>query len=323
MGRASARVGAWMVALSLFAVAGSTLPGALAGAASAMPGAPTIISVAPGERRAIVKFKGPADPKGQIVGYRGTCTAVAGGANGASVRQQSPIVVGHLTGGRRYTCQVAAQTRAGTGPFSAPSPVVVPTDAPANQLPDPPSVVHATAAVAAVEVRFNRLARSGGQMVTRYRARCTSTTDGKQHYAREESRPPIIVRHLLEATAYTCKVAARNPSGWSVYSKASNQVVTKTRRPGAPVITSVTPGARSLQVAFGPPANHGGASITAYRVTCTSSDGGVSGSKAGAHSPLTVIGLPAKTYQCRMTATNSYGTGPASAPSKPVTVSAS
>ena len=112
-------------------------------------------------------------------------------------------------------------------------------------------------------------------MVTRYRARCTSTTDGKQHYAREESRPPIIVRHLLEATAYTCKVAARNPSGWSVYSKPSNQVVTKTRRPGAPVITSVTPGARSLQVAFGPPANHGGTSITAYRVTCTSSDGGV------------------------------------------------
>ena len=63
MGRASARVGAWLVVLSLFAVAGSTLSGALAGAASAMPGAPTIISGRARRAAGHRQVQGPRGPQ--------------------------------------------------------------------------------------------------------------------------------------------------------------------------------------------------------------------------------------------------------------------
>jgi titin len=320
MRRPRARAGIWTAGLGLLALAGSTLAAAPAGGAVAKPGAPTITSVVPGERSLLVYFKKPASNGGSpIFNYRATCTPENGGTPGSREREVSPILVTKLTGGKQYTCRVAAQSSAGLGPYSAKSQVVVPRSEPAKGLPDPPIYIEARPAVAAVEVRFNVVGQSGGQAVTGYRALCTST-DGTHHNTQRKGSSPIIVDHLLEAKAYSCKVATRNPSGWSAYSKASNTVVTKTTRPGAPSIKSVTAGAHSVKVAFGPPANPGGTRISSYQATCTSSDGGVSGTNRGSGSPITVSSLSAKTYRCRVIATNTYGTGPPSALSKPVVV---
>ena len=49
-----------------------------------------------------------------------------------------------------------------------------------------------------------------------------------------------------------------------------------------------TAGLRSVTVTYSPPASDGGASITEYRVACTSSDGGESNSKTEHASPTTV-----------------------------------
>ena len=57
--------------------------------------------------------------------------------------------------------------------------------------------------------------------------------------------------------------------------------------PAAPSITSVTRGNNSATVAFTSNGD-GGDPITDYRVTCTSSNGGISRSKTGATSPITV-----------------------------------
>jgi hypothetical protein len=74
----------------------------------------------------------------------------------------------------------------------------------------------------------------------------------------------------------------------------------------------------SLKNTFAAPMNNG-APITSYSVTCASSNGGVTRTKTGAASPITVTTLsPGKTYVCRVSATNSRGTGPLSDPSAPV-----
>ena len=54
---------------------------------------------------------------------------------------------------------------------------------------------------------------------------------------------------------------------------ASPAAAAKATVPGAPTITTVTPGTRSVVVAFTAPADNGGARISGYRVACTPSSG--------------------------------------------------
>jgi titin len=80
-------------------------------------------------------------------------------------------------------------------------------------------------------------------------------------------------------------------------------------------VSAVKVASGQIRVSFTPGANNGSA-ITSFTATCTSSNGGVAGSKSGAASPLTVINLTAtKTYTSTVKATNARGTGLSSAPS--------
>ena len=87
--------------------------------------------------------------------------------------------------------------------------------------------------------------------------------------------------------------------------------------PGAPTIGTATRSAsQSIQITFTGPANIGGSAITTY--TATSNTGGFTGTSAS--SPVTVTGLTNGTaYTFTVTATNSFGTGPASSASNPAT----
>lgn len=92
------------------------------------------------------------------------------------------------------------------------------------------------------------------------------------------------------------------------------------RIPGAPTIGTATAGNASANVAFTAPADLGiPATITSY--TATSSPGGFTGT--GASSPVTVSGLTNGTsYTFTVTATNAFGTGPASEASNSVSPAA-
>jgi hypothetical protein len=89
--------------------------------------------------------------------------------------------------------------------------------------------------------------------------------------------------------------------------------------PSPPTGVSATKtAAGQLRVAFTAGANNGSAT-TSYTATCTSSNGGVTGSQSGTSGPLVVSGLTTtKTYTCTVAATNGRGTGPASSPSAAV-----
>ncbi len=87
--------------------------------------------------------------------------------------------------------------------------------------------------------------------------------------------------------------------------------------PGAPTIGTATAGNAQASVSFSAPASNGGAAITGY--TVTSSPGSFTGT--GATSPIIVSGLTNGTaYTFTVTATNSAGTGAASAASNSVTL---
>ena len=82
--------------------------------------------------------------------------------------------------------------------------------------------------------------------------------------------------------------------------------------PDAPTIGAATPGNGSASIAFAAPGNDGGSPITGYTASCTG--GGSTFTGTGAASPIAVGGLANGTaYACSVTATNSAGTGPASA----------
>lgn len=86
--------------------------------------------------------------------------------------------------------------------------------------------------------------------------------------------------------------------------------------PGAPTIGAATAGNGQAVVTFSTPASNGGGTITGY--TVTSSPGGITGT--GVSSPITVTGLTNGTaYTFTVRATNSAGTGSASAASNSVT----
>ena len=83
----------------------------------------------------------------------------------------------------------------------------------------------------------------------------------------------------------------------------------------APAPTVTNPAAGSLKVTFKAPAANG-SPITGFTAKCTSGNGGATGSKSGAKSPITVTGLTAgKNYRCRVLATNARGAGSPSGPS--------
>jgi len=91
--------------------------------------------------------------------------------------------------------------------------------------------------------------------------------------------------------------------------------------PGTPTISEVFDGTgssaspTSVGVAFTVPPNPGGAPITSETATCVGLNGGPNGTATGLGSPIFVGGLAAVgAYQCTVTATNMFGTSPASPP---------
>ncbi|BFI95153.1 MAG: hypothetical protein RSP_06630 [Rhodanobacter sp.] len=267
--------------------------------AAVVPGAPTIGTATSGDAQASVGFTAPSFTGGAaITGY--TATSNPGGLTGTCAN--APCVVTGLANGTAYTFTVTATNSAGTGAASAASNSVTPKASQTITFANPGTQNFGTTPTLTATA-------SSGLAVTFSSATtnvCTITAGGV----------------LTTVTSGTCTIDA-NQAGNGTYlaaAQVSQSFAIAGVAPGAPTIGTATASDAQATVAFTPPTNTGGAAITGY--TATSNPGGLTGTCANA--PCVVTGLANGTaYTFTVTATNSAGTGAASAASNSVTPKAS
>jgi len=224
---------------------------------------------------------------------------------------RATVVLTGLTNGKTYIFKVAAANAVGTGPQS-PASNAVTIGAPAA-----PTSVGAIPGKRQATLTWVAGATNGSPII-RYIVTPYIGGIAQRRRALNSSATTQAVGGLANGKSYTFKLLAENANGAGTLSTWSNAVIV-----GAPAAPT---GAHPVRVAAGTfkvnfsPGSNDGAPITAYSTTCTSSDGGVTQTATGTVSPITVTGLSGgKSYTCTITARNSRGAGPASAPSASVT----
>ncbi|MEU7839274.1 fibronectin type III domain-containing protein [Nonomuraea sp. NPDC049129] len=183
----------------------------------------------------------------------------------------------------------------------------------APAVPSPPTGVTATAGEGSAGVKWRRPA-DGGAPITGYTV--TASPGGKT------ARVPAgtleaTVTGLTDGSEYTFTVTAANAVGTSGRSAPSDPVTPGgPRKPGRPFITSVYGRDGEVRVEWSPP-DTGTDGLSGYVVT-TSPSGAIVNAP-GTATQATVGGLTNGTdYTFTVSAVNTAGTGPESAPSDPV-----
>jgi hypothetical protein len=193
---------------------------------------------------------------------------------------------------------------------------------PAATVPGAPRNASATAGNAQATVAWQPPIDDGGSTITQYTA---TSTPGSKTCMWTTGPLTCTVTGLTNGTSYTFKVTATNSVGTGLPSSSSNAVTPTSSPsatvPGAPQNVTAVAGNTKAAVSWSAPASNGGSAISSYVATSTP------GSKTcpWTTGPLTctVSGLTNGTsYTFVVRATNSVGTGPASAPSNAVTPTA-
>jgi cytochrome c peroxidase len=173
--------------------------------------------------------------------------------------------------------------------------------------PGAPTGVTATAGNASASIAFTAPASNGGAAITSYTATCVS---GALTQSASAGASPIAVTGLTNGLAYSCTVTAANSVGAGPASAAAS-VTPTTGAPGAPTLQSAGAFNASALLTFAA-GSPGSSPITGYTATCTA--GASSIVRAGAASPILVLGLTNGTaYSCTVAAANAQGAGPSSA----------
>jgi len=238
-------------------------------------------------------------------------TSAAGNIlNGQSVcvRHMSAATVSTTT---TTTLTVGTAVNPFSTTFQSTTESVIPT------VPDPPTNVLAIAGNAQAGVSFVPPANTGGSAISGYTV-SSHPAGGTDSNAGSTSISHTVVG-LTNGIAYNFTVTATNAVGTSANSVPSNSV-TPVGPPGAPTGVIATANIFSqVIVRFVAPGNNGGSPITGYSVSSNPA-GGVDSNAGGLATMHTIVGLTIGTsYTFTVTATNSLGTGPPSAPSNAVT----
>jgi cellulose 1,4-beta-cellobiosidase len=267
-----------------------------------VPQPPTIVSATPGNGSVTVKWAAPASDGGSpITGYK--LTSSDGKTCTTTGYTTLACQISGLTNGTSYTFTVQAINAFGTSAASAPSAAVTPAASPGA-----PTGVTATAGAGQATVTWTAPASNGGSPITGYSVSSSPWSMGCT--VSGATATSCVVSGLTGGTTYTFTVYAINAIGASPASAPSNAVTpTVPTLPGAPTSVVALNGNALIKVSWAAPTT-GGGGITAYTVT---TNNGQTCTTTGALT-CTITGLTnGVLYTATVTATNSAGTGPASA----------
>lgn len=263
--------------------------------------APTIGTATAGDGQVSIAFTAPVNNGGSaITGYTVTSNPgnITAGGNGFTT---SPIVVTGLTNGTAYTFTVKATNGVGDSVVSVASNSATPKGNQTITFPNPSAQNFGTAPdLSSTASATSALAVSFTSSTTGV---CTITSGGT----------------LTFVTAGSCTIDAvqAGNTAWNAATTVTQTFTVNAIVPDAPTIGTATVGDTEATVTFTAPASTGGAAIIASGYTVTANPGGATGT--GSSSPITVTGLTnGVAYTFTVTATNSAGTGAASAASNSI-----
>ena len=211
-----------------------------------------------------------------------------------------PFVITGLANGTTYHVSVAAVNDLDTGAFSSRVNGVPAT------VPSAPRWLHGVRGSTTATLLWNPPATNGGSAITSY-----VVSDLHGHTC-TTSTMTCTVSGLTNGVSYVFYVVAINSRGTSAPSN-SNLVIPATT-PGAPGITSVVAGNRSVVVTFTAPTTTGGAALGYYDYSVNGGTSWQSGQYRTKNTALTITGLVNGTsYSVKIRARNIVGAGTASA----------
>ncbi len=224
-----------------------------------IPGAPVKVKAIAGNARAKVSFSAPdSDGGSAITGYTVTSNPPDGTDVNAGSTEMTHAITG-LKNGTVYTFSVLASKAEGTGPASAPSNSVAPSD-----VPGAPVDVIATAGNFQATVSFSAPDPDDGITITGYTV--TSNPSGGTDINAGSTATTHTITGLKNGTVYTFLVKAASGAKTSPASAPSNRV-TPSDFPGVPINVTATAGNAQAKVSFSAPVSNGGSAITGYTVT--------------------------------------------------------
>ena len=264
------------------------------------PSAPPIVSVAPGDGEITVTWSAANNNGSAITRY--DVEAQPGGNSCSTNGTGTSCTISPLTNGTQYSISVYATNDAGGGEVSTSETLITP-----RTLAGSPTNVVINPGDRQLGVSWRVPSSNGGSAVTSY------TVTAQPGNVTCTAIAPALSCNLLglsNGSVYSVTVAATNPAGDSVSSASvTGSPVTI---PGKPTISATEPGSNSVLVRWRAPSATGGASVSNY--TVVASPGGNSCTTTGAVLFCTVTGLDnGTTYAFTVTATNTAGTGTASA----------
>jgi titin len=281
------------------------------------PGVPLDLTAHRGNREVFLTWQPPASYGGSAVTsydvYMGTSpgaespSAVASTSGTAALVRPDPATI---INGTKYYFTVKAVNAIGTGPASSE------VSATPEAVPGPPADLVATATSGSVKLTWSAPGSQGGSPITGYDLYQGGSpgSESTTPVTLPASPTSYTVTGLTSTVGYYFTLAAVNASGVGLLSGEVS--ATPMGAPGAPGDLKATAGDEQVGLSWSTPSHNGGSAITGYTVLWRqgTSVTPTAVPLGAAQATYTVPGLTnATAYQFAVEATNSSGTGPATA----------
>jgi len=260
--------------------------------------APSISSVTAGNGQATLSISAPAQINdSSLSGYDYSINNGSTWSHFASVT--GPFTITGLTNATAYQVKVRAVNSAGAGEASS-----VVTVNPTKLIPAKPAIASVQGGNGSATVNITTPMDVTAQSITGYQY---SINRGATYQSAVVSNGSFSISGLTNGVSTPVQIRATNFNGTSLASLA--KTVIPATSPAAPSITTITPSAGALSIAFTAGAT-GGSAITSYQYSLDGGSTWVTPKTAVKTSPLKVTGLPnATAYQVKIRAVNAKGTG--------------